>query len=1347
MQNSSLRETRRGLLLTLVVLGLVTALILVPSQFRSEAGIASGEGLVVRTTTHEPSIPNYDIREEKSREVVDFLTAARQDAGKDASAIADTRQKFVNAESDLRTRVPSLKIEYNTGIRIPEVIGPDVAQGRNFLTGRTRDKRVDTLRSFLSQNNELVGMTDAQVDSLRVLTDYTNPDGNLSYTHLEQRINGVPVFRGEAKAGFTKDGEIIRVINNLAPGLDYETLPTDFRNPADAVKAAARHLDHEIKETDVTVNAAESTDLRVVFGTGDWATTAEKMYFPTEPGVARAAWRVLIWQPVNAYYVIVDAETGTMLWRKNIGEDQTQSATYQIYANSNSLLGAADSPAPMTPGPVTPTAGTQGAILTRSNVTLVGNEAPFTFNNNGWILDGANITDGNALEAGIDRVAPNGVDAPQTGNPNRTFTSMWNPPPGNPAPGDAPLTVEAQRGAVIQMFYVMNRYHDELYRFGFTEPAFNFQHDNFGRGGAANDRVSAEGQDSSGSNNANFNTPADGGRGRMQMYIWTGPNPDYDGTGDADVIIHEVTHGTSNRLHGNSGGLSTNHSRGMGEGWGDWYAHAMLSEPSDPINGIYTLGGYATFQLSGVGTGNYYYGIRRFPKAVKAFTGGPGNLPHNPLTFADIDGSQINLSDGAFPPSGGGAADQVHNAGEVWSSALWEVRAKFVTRLGWAVGNRKVLQLVTDGMKLAPLGPTFLSERDAILAAALASSAAPEAALDVADVWDGFAIRGIGFSASIQNIGTGSGNARVTEAFDLPNLAQTPTFSVSDAAGDNDGFPEPGETLSLTIPLTNPTGATATGVTLQVVGGGMANYGSIITGQTVVQQVAYTVPVGAACGSIHTLTFNVSSSIGPTSFVRTIILGAPIVTFTENFDGVTAPAFPAGWTAVSEQSGITFVNSVTTPDTAPNAAFALDPLTVGGGTSLTSPSMSITAQAATVTFRNNFNTEPNWDGGVLEISIAGGAFTDILTAGGTFISNGYNSTLGSNGVNNPLNSRRAWSGNSGGYITTTASLPAAAAGQSVRLRWRFGADDNTAAVGWFVDTISVVGSYACSAITPRSRADFDGDGKTDLSVFRPSEGNWYLNQSTAGFSVLHWGISSDTLVPGDFDGDGKTDTAVFRPSDTPGISDFYILNSAGMTVTGAEWGVTSDKPVVADYDGDGKADLAVFRPSNNTWYVLNSNGGSNYIEPFGLSTDVPMAMDTNGDGRAQIAVFRSSTNTWYVARPTGTPATDFDVYPFGQSGDQLVPADYDGDGKDDVAVYRPASGQWIIRRSSNGSTTFSSFGNATDVPVPGDYDGDGTDDLAVYRNGTWYVARSTSGLLIQPFGVASDLAIPNAYIP
>ncbi|MBK7393221.1 MAG: M36 family metallopeptidase [Chloracidobacterium sp.] len=668
-------ENRWSILLCLVVLAIVTALIAGP-RFWPQAEGAKQKGLFQRSSSVDEGLPNYDIRSAKGNDLAAYFESARNSIGKNAVAVADIRDGFVRGEEELKTRIPTVKVEYNSDIRTPEVITPDVWKNTiEWLTPASSAKRSEILRSFVKENNNLVGVTDDQADALSVLADYTNPDGNLSYAHLEQRPNGIPVFRSEVKAGFTKDGRIIRVINNLAPGLDYGSLSTDFRDPLDAVKAAAKYINHELKSTETTRNEKTSTDLKSVFGTGDWATTAEKMYFPTEPGVAVPAWRVLIWEPVNAYYVIIDANSGTMLWRKNITEDQTQSATYQVYNNTNAYMQAADSPAPLSPGPVDPTLGTQAPLGTRTNVTLIGNEVPNTFNNNGWITDGANITDGNAVEAGIDRDGINGVDAPQTGSPNRVFNSTWNPAPGSPAPGDDPLTAQAQRGAVIQMFYVMNRYHDSMYSLGFTEAARNFQTTNFSGQGTGNDRVSAEGQDSSGTNNANFSTPADGGRGRMQMFVWTGPTPDYDGTADAEVILHEATHGTSNRLHGNASGLSTNMSGGMGEGWSDFYAEAMLSEPTDPVNGIYTTGGYATFLISAGFTGNYYYGIRRFPRAPITFLG-PNGKPHNPFTFRYINADCNTLigtttsnppPNSAFPrgPVGVTTCDQVHNIGEI----------------------------------------------------------------------------------------------------------------------------------------------------------------------------------------------------------------------------------------------------------------------------------------------------------------------------------------------------------------------------------------------------------------------------------------------------------------------------------------------------------------------------------------------------------------------------------------------------------------------------------------------------------------------------------------------------------
>ena len=1343
-------ETRRSLLFCFVVLGLAAASFVVPFQFRSEAGNVNSPaaGNVNENERGKRELPNYDIRTDKG--AADKLFGLRRSQNKNAAEVADVRDGFVEGEKSLKRKVPTLKVEYNSDLRVPETIAPDIKQGRHFLTKAASGSRAEILRSFVGQNNDLVGVAKSQTETLKVTADYTNPDGKLSFAQLEQFINEVPVFRGEVKAGFTKSGEMIRLINNLAPGLDYANISDDFGDPLEAVKSAAVFADFNLTQSDLARGESASDNLKVKFGAGDWSPTAEKMYFPTEPGVAVPVWRVLLWNQDSAYYVIVDAATGTMLWRKNITEDQTQAATYNVYTNPNAMINLADSPAPLTPGPSS-LSGAQGTIISRNDVTLIGNEEPYTFNNNGWITDGNNTTNGNAVEAGLDRVSPDGIDAPVAGSSNRSFIFNYNPAPGNPAPGDAPLGVESQKGGVTQLFYIMNRFHDETYLLGFTEQARNFQHDNFGRGGSSSDRVSAQSQDNfcpvsnACANNANFSTPADGGRGRMQMYLWTTPNPNRDGSLDADVVIHEATHGLSNRLHGNASGLMSNMARGMGEGWSDFYAHCLLSEPSDPIDGIYSNGGYDTYlRLTGY-TSNYYYGIRRFPKAIMSSLGGPNNRPHNPLTFADTDSTQFNVGDGAFGrgPFGSGTADQVHNLGEIWSSALWEVRAKFITRLGWATGNRRVLQYVTDGMKLAPLSPTFLQERDAIIAAAQASLPSPQANDDVVDVWEGFRIRGLGFNAAINTSGSGSSDTRVAEAFDMPNVSPVLSdFTVSDIAGDNDGFPEPGETLTLKIPLNNNTGANAADVTLQVIGGNSVNYGTILNNSSVSRQVSFIVPADTPCGSSITVSFNVNSSLGTMNFSRVIIVGAPIVTFSENFDGVTAPALPEGWTTVFTNGGIKFVTTTANPDTPPNSAFTIAPTTVGGGSDLTSPTMPITASAAILTFRNRYNTESGYDGGVLEISLNGGVFQDILTAGGRFTEGGYNGTL-LNGVNNPLVGRAAWNGNSGGYITTKVQLPASAAGQNIQLKWRFGADDSVPVTGWNIDSIQVAGNYDCSFNAPnvKSPFDFDGDGKTDLSIFRPAPGEWwYLKSSDGGNGAVQFGSSTDKIVPADYTGDGKTDIALFRPS----TNEWFILRSEDGSFYSFPFGTAGDIPAPADYDGDGKSDPAVFRPSTQTWFILRSSGGVT-IQQFGVAGDIPVVADYDGDGRADLSIYRPSSGQWWLLRSS----LGIVVYQFGNSLDKLVPADYTGDGKTDVALFRPTTNEWFVLRSENDSFYSFPFGAAGDVPSPGDYDGDGKTDAAVFRPSTvtWFVQRTSSGTLIQSFGVSGDLSVPNAFVP
>jgi hypothetical protein len=204
-----------------------------------------------------------------------------------------------------------------------------------------------------------------------------------------------------------------------------------------------------------------------------------------------------------------------------------------------------------------------------------------------------------------------------------------------------------------------------------------------------------------------------------------------------------------------------------------------------------------------------------------------------------------------------------------------------------------------------------------------------------------------------------------------------------------------------------------------------------------------------------------SADLGTVNFV--FKTGTSVLPLNENFDGVSAPALPAGWVA-TVASGLATNNwrtVTTTPDTAPNTAFVPDPSTIHD-ISLDTPVFMVTSTNAQLSFRNNYATESGFDGGVLEISINGGPFTDILAAGGSFVTGGYNRTI-SPSFSNPLAGRQAWSGSSGGYLTTTANLPASAAGASVQLRFRMGSDSSVSSTGWRVDTVEVFDGYTCAA--------------------------------------------------------------------------------------------------------------------------------------------------------------------------------------------------------------------------------------------------------------------------------------------
>lgn len=277
-------------------------------------------------------------------------------------------------------------------------------------------------------------------------------------------------------------------------------------------------------------------------------------------------------------------------------------------------------------------------------------------------------------------------------------------------------------------------------------------------------------------------------------------------------------------------------------------------------------------------------------------------------------------------------------------------------------------------------------------------------------------------------------------------------------------------------------------------------------------------------------------------------------------------------------------------------------------------------------------------------------------------------------------------------------------------------------------------------VRAKASADFDGDFRTDLAVFRPSTGSWFINNSSNGsFRGLQFGANGDIPTPEDFDGDNITDIAVFRPSE----GNWYVFQSSTNTFTGFGWGSNGDIPAQGDYDGDAKADYAVFRPSNGVWYRFGSSSGA-VIGQFGINGDRPVTGDYDGDGKYDLAVFRPSNGVWYSLRSIDN---SFQASAFGIATDIPAQGDFDNDGKTDLAVYR--DGVWYTLNSFNGSFTVQNFGSAGDIPVVGDYDGDGRDDIGVFRpsNGVWYTLRTTSGVSIVQFGANGDRPAPNHDTP
>ena len=734
------------------------------------------------------------------------------------------------------------------------------------LTDPTDAAPADAARQFVRANRGLWRLADAE--SLVVTTEVRDRHTGVTHVYMKQLVSGVPVFAATVGVHLNARRQVVAVDGDVFPHAAAMAWTAGI-TADQALAHAARHAGIEkLTPARVSANSFSAPQLRSP------ANVTRIIYAISDP--PRAAYRMVIDKNGMEWYdIIVDARTGELLHRRNLYQFAGALSPSAPEANPAAPRGLVYSEHPLatvrgtgdlhrrnlyTCDPTGQPRGVANAPLfdadtspvnanggNPANATIAqtllpfpnaaspsrSNALPFSSapqSPKGWLapIGSTYYTFGNNVDAKEDHAADNeaalgarasGGASGDFSGPSFVYKNLYAQ--NGPYAAEPPQSVaSAERlagaapdlnAATTTMFYAVNWYHDLLWHLGFDEAAGNFQNDNFGRGGKGGDFLFADSQDGSGTNNANFGTPADGSNPRMQMFLFAGP--ERDGTLDIDVIIHEYTHGVSNRLVGGPDNVDclgvglVGESGGMGEGWGDWFAAVIADEP---VTGEYV-------------TGDGNIGIRRFP-----MNAGPDDFTYGFLCTGPASNPSL-------------IPCEVHDGGEFWSIILWEMREAMINRFhnyksstkfptftatGSPAGNIKNAQgrtlngsgsasqidqqsienasftamfRVIDGMKFAPCNPTVADMRDAILTADRASGGEFQ---DV--IWRTFANRGVGDGAT----STGGEAMVIVESFAVPA-----TVSACEAAGGP--LPAPQFTLTST---------SANSVAISITGNGAAEY-------------------------------------------------------------------------------------------------------------------------------------------------------------------------------------------------------------------------------------------------------------------------------------------------------------------------------------------------------------------------------------------------------------------------------------------------------------------------------------------------------------------------------------------
>ncbi|KAL2835460.1 extracellular metallo proteinase 9 [Aspergillus pseudoustus] len=533
----------------------------------------------------------------------------------------------------------------------------------------------------------------------RVAQDHYVDVSGVAHVHLKQTLHGLDISNADLNANVGADGKIISYGSSFYTGALPSINPLErgkFATPVAALKGVISTLKLPITFTTLVskpIDGLQRFSFEGATGTFSKPVASLAYLVKTNDEIA------LVWSVetdigdnwLSSYIDAIDSKAvyGVI--------DYVASATFEVYP-----WGVND-----------PDQGNRELLTDPWDITT----SEFT-----WLSTGETDYTTTWGNNGVAQINPSGYPGYLLNyRPNSTTLDFEYPyQPTDPVP------LKYANASVTQLFYTANHYHDLLYRLGFTEKAGNFETNNNGQGGLENDMVILNAQDGSGFNNANFATPPDGLPPRMRMYIWTQSIPFRDCAFDASVVIHEYTHGLSNRLTGgplNSGCLSTTEAGGMGEGWSDFFAVASYVKSSDTRNDDAVVGAWIY---------NNEGGIRTYPYST--------NLLTNPYTYATIN-----------------VYDEVHDIGEIWATMLYEVLWNILDKHGHGDetlpvvvdgiptdGRYLTMKIVMLGMALQPCSPTFITARNAILDADKILTGGD----NQCEIWTGFAKRGLGAAAA-----------------------------------------------------------------------------------------------------------------------------------------------------------------------------------------------------------------------------------------------------------------------------------------------------------------------------------------------------------------------------------------------------------------------------------------------------------------------------------------------------------------------------------------------------------------------------------------------------------------------